>query len=178
MYPIIIYLTLADPDDDRRFKALFHRYWETMVNMAEHILGNKMDAEDAAQNAFLNLFRKFEKYRDLSDEGIVYLLYIITQNSAKDIYRTNAINGQRSVSFEDIKFASDLHQNKDDSKLLEAMIKLNGSDRRIIVLKYYYDHDIKSIAKYFGISVKTAYKRLERAKVKLTAALEDIGNEE
>ena len=177
MIPIIMNLTFTDPGDDRRFKALVNRYWDTLVNVAEDILGNAMDAEDAAQNAFIKLYRKFEKYKDLDDESMVYLLYTITRNCAKDIYRKNSLNSKRILSFEEDRLSLNVKHDENGSKLLDAMLKLDKSDRRIVALKYWYDLDIKSIAEEFDISVKTAYKRLERAKEKLAAALEESNNE-
>lgn len=87
MLPIIMELTFNDSDDVGRFRSLVEGYWDSMVRVAEKILGNRADAEDAAQNAFIKLYLRFDRYKDYSKKSQIALLYKMTRNSAIDLYR-------------------------------------------------------------------------------------------
>ncbi|MBQ4467284.1 MAG: sigma-70 family RNA polymerase sigma factor [Firmicutes bacterium] len=80
-------LTFNDSDDVGRFRSLVEGYWDSMVRVAEKILGNRADAEDAAQNAFIKLYLRFDRYKDYSKKSQIALLYKMTRNSAIDLYR-------------------------------------------------------------------------------------------
>ena len=47
-------------------------------------------------------------------------------------------------------------------------------DHYYLVHKYYYDYDVDSIAELYGLTVKSAYKKLERARKKLKKAIGEV----
>lgn len=56
------FLAILESEDDRRkFAAVYEQYHEKMEMIALHILENQHDAEDAIQNAFLQVIHHFEK---------------------------------------------------------------------------------------------------------------------
>lgn len=53
---MIIYLqTIEDPGDRAKFAELYERYRAYMLKIADEILKNPFDAEDALHNAFMKL---------------------------------------------------------------------------------------------------------------------------
>ncbi len=170
---LILAATLPNQEDRSCFERLVRLHWSDMVRVSKRILGNTEDAEDSAQEAFVKLYLNFEKYRSLGDDKMLALLYTITKNCAKNMYRKNSRQYDNVVYFGDdldlIKIDSAF-----DSPLEDAIADLKESDREIIFLKYVYGYDISEISDILDINSKAAYKRLERAKGKLAVSLGEV----
>ena len=178
MIPVFINMTFADSADDARFNSLVNNYWSIMFKVANAILGNEKDAEDATQNAFISLYRKYDKYKDLDEASMVDLIYFITKNRARDIYRKNQLINKHYAPFEDgFSVPVNTMVEGEEGVFLKAMSALSESDKRIIIIRYYYEYDIRDIAKEFRITVKGAYKKIERAKERLAKALSEARDE-
>ena len=53
---MIIYLqTIDDPEDSAKFEQLYEHYRSYMLKIANKILENEFDAEDAVHNAFVSI---------------------------------------------------------------------------------------------------------------------------
>lgn len=64
---MIIYLqTIEDPGDRAKFAELYERYRAYMLKIADEILKNPFDAEDALHNAFMKIFEHLDKVADPS----------------------------------------------------------------------------------------------------------------
>ncbi len=176
MLPIIMELTFNDSDDVGRFRSLVEGYWDSMVRVAEKILGNRADSEDAAQNAFIKLYLRFDRYKDYSKKSQIALLYKMTRNSAIDLYRQNETRSNTVMPF-DMRLDVVGCASREDTGLIEAMDKLSEDDRDIIMLRFYYEYSVKDLAREYGIAEDSVYKRIERARKRLKAALKEAGNE-
>lgn len=179
MFPIIMYLTFENPEDEKRFRYLVDKYGGTMLKVANSIIGNVTDSEDIVQEAFVKLYLEFDRYKDYDEKGIVSLLYIITKNKTVDIYRKKHKSNLTFIEYNDEVIPDPISLNSEENyPLLSALSRLPGTDRDALLLKYYYGYNIKEIAKLFEISVQGAYKKIERAKAKLSEALKgEFSNE-
>ena len=64
-FSMIIYLqTIADPGDKSKFEHVYLTYRAYMFYIANGILQNAQDAEDAVHNAFLSIAKNIEKIGD------------------------------------------------------------------------------------------------------------------
>ena len=59
----------ARTDDQQAFAALVQRHQATVYRVCYRVLGNREDAEDAAQEAFLRAYRKLDTFRGESAFG-------------------------------------------------------------------------------------------------------------
>ena len=73
---------LESEDDKRKFVAVYEQYHEKMEKIALHILGSQHDAEDAVQNAFLQIIRHFEKIYEIPCEELPFWIISIVKNEA------------------------------------------------------------------------------------------------
>jgi len=62
------------------FETLYHRHRDAMLRVASRILNHRADAEDAVQNAFLDLFRHARRFKGRS--SFATWLYRIVVNAA------------------------------------------------------------------------------------------------
>lgn len=78
-------LARAAAGDEQAFRDLVERYQGMVYTVAHNILGDHADAEDAAQEAFLRLYRKLRQFRGESSFGT--WLYRLTATTAVDYRR-------------------------------------------------------------------------------------------
>ena len=96
---MIIYLqTIEDPGDRAKFAELYERYRAYMLKIADEILKNPFDAEDALHNAFMKISEHLDKVADPSSSTARGFVAIIVERKAIDIYRQRS----RFVSLETI----------------------------------------------------------------------------
>ena len=71
--------------DERAFSMLVERHQTRVFNVALRVLGDRDDARDAAQDAFLSMLRKLSQFR--GDAAFTTWMHRITINSCYDILR-------------------------------------------------------------------------------------------
>ena len=87
-FSMIIYLqTIADPGDKSKFEYVYLTYRAFMFYIANGILHNAQDAEDAVHNAFLSIAKNIEKIGDPASLKTKGYISIITERKAIDLYR-------------------------------------------------------------------------------------------
>jgi RNA polymerase sigma-70 factor (ECF subfamily) len=65
---------------ERDFEAIVEEYGDFVYNLTYRVLGNQADAEDAAQDAFLQAYRNFHRFR--GESKVSTWLYRIAVNAA------------------------------------------------------------------------------------------------
>lgn len=84
---LITLLSMLDSESDRReFAMLYERYHEEMELAALRILPEQKDAEDAMQNAFVQVIRHFGKVSEIPCEELPFWLISIVKNEALMIF--------------------------------------------------------------------------------------------
>ena len=66
MLAILLQL-IDDPEDKRKFEDIYSRYERLMFIVARDILKDPYKAEDAVNDAFINIIKNFEKIGHLSE---------------------------------------------------------------------------------------------------------------
>ena len=67
------------------FETIYRHYEKPMLSVAYRMLSNKEDAEDALQNAFVNLYRKIAQFK--FDSAFSTWLYRIVTNACLDMLK-------------------------------------------------------------------------------------------
>ena len=172
-----IYIHRILGGDTGAFAYLVEKYQDMVYTLACKILGNKEDAEDAAQEAFVKCYRALKNYN--GHASFSTWLYKITYNHALDILKKNT--GKRHT----IKWKSELepdmmqHQyfdEKIDLKEIQLLLKeaihhLSPDDQVIITLYYYEDLPLRDIAEIIGIRENNVKIKLYRIRSKLMELL-------
>ncbi len=79
--------------DTRAFDALFHRHYDRVYGVLFRLVGERAEAEDLAQEAFLKLYKRIDRGRPLSmDENVGGWLYRVAMNLGY-----NALRGRRRM---------------------------------------------------------------------------------
>ena len=141
---MIIYLqTIEDPEDRAKFELLYEHYRSYMLKIANKILENEFDAEDAVRNAFVSISEHMEKVYDPLSHTTKGYVTIIVERKAIDIYRMR----RRFVSLESIENEIGLSfPPPEDDDVAKCISKLPARYRHVIMLKYHHGYNVKEIS--------------------------------
>jgi RNA polymerase sigma-70 factor (ECF subfamily) len=153
--------------ENEAFRFLVERYQAQAVGHSAAILGNREDALDAAQEAFLDAFqalRHFDRTRRFYPWFYVLLRnrcykMIAKKREAESIEETEILAPQNGVSGEE------------RIGLERALFSLSKEDREIISLKYLDGFSYEEIAEYLEIPRGTVMSRLFYARRQLQTKL-------
>ena len=85
---LICYLQMLDtPEEEIRFEQIYLKYRSLMYHVADGILHNRQDAEDAVHNAFLRIIRHFRRLQNTPAQDLAPLVTVIARNEAISLQR-------------------------------------------------------------------------------------------
>lgn len=166
-----ILLESAKSGNANSFGALYERYAGELYLYAYKFLGNKEDAEDAVQQASVNVYRNIKNIRN-SDSFKAYYFKALA-NCCKNILSKRRLN---IVSVEDTNEISS--ENSTENEIIEkslldkALSSLGENEREILLLSVVSGFTSKEIAKIIGLTHSTVRSKLSRTLAKLRTSLE------
>ena len=171
--------------DEHTFRQLVENYRQLVVNTCLGLVHNPEDAEDIAQDVFIEVFRSVDKFR--ADSKISTWIYRIAVNRSLNFIRDNK-HWKWAQSVEDVftlkkgklsnmssgKAASPQTEmeNSERAKLLHKTIDSLPQNQRIaFTLNKYEDLSYKEIAAVMETSVSSVESLIHRAKKNLQKKL-------
>ncbi|MGM9889868.1 MAG: RNA polymerase sigma factor [Floccifex porci] len=162
---MLIYLQMIDSPEKRTiFEELYIKYKNLMFYVANQILHNSSDSEDAVHQAFVKIAENIEKIQDVNCPKTKSLVVTIVENKAIDLYRKKQ-RTQRVELNEEIQGIP--FEYNGSGGLAECILKLPVRYREMILLKYYHGYSTKEAAGILGITNANASKLDQRAKSRL-----------
>ena len=159
---------------DDVMEDLYHSHARNIQRMCYLYLGNVAAAEDAMQETFLKAYEKYPHFRGKSD--VKTWLTRIAINTCKDMQRRDA-RKNKYVQQEMEKtgqISTDTYENSVDRILLaEAIRKLPGELREVVILFYYQELSARSIAAILRIPQTTVEFRLKKARSELKKVIRE-----
>ncbi len=145
-------------------------YCHAFLRIAFVYLHDAQLAEDAVQETYIKILRKYPGFESASAEkGWVMQVAV---NVCRDMLRKiGRMRVDPSAALETIPYEADLENKADDTPLLEIM-KLPEKYKEAILLFYYQDLSVKDIAQVLNVSENTVSVRLNRARALLKSKLE------
>jgi len=144
--------------DPEVFEDIVSRYLKPALGVGRQLLGDKAQAEDAVQEAFLRVLRKRDHFE--SRQSFSGWFYTILRNVCRDLHRRRsryqeAIQqvARRSEQKRKTAFSSDI---------LTLFSSLRQSEREVLELRLRYDLNFRDIGVALGISEEAAKKRSQR----------------
>jgi RNA polymerase sigma-70 factor (ECF subfamily) len=158
------------PYKQTAYRELLERYEPLVHNTCVRMLGNAMDADEVCQDAFLRVYHKIASFEGRS--AFKTWLYKIVYNLCLEKRRSLARRNEKENTVADVisQDANDTgaieRQAAVTSQVHEAINKLGGEDRRLIILRYISGLSIADIAQVLDIGLSAAKMRLYRAQEK------------
>jgi RNA polymerase sigma-70 factor (ECF subfamily) len=150
------------------FRYLVESYQNQAVAHAVAILGNAEDAQDAAQDAFIDAFQAIKRFD--KERRFYPWFYVLLRNRC---YKMTA-KRRESESIEELEIIAPRHglPLTEQIALETALLALSGEDREIITLKYLDGLSYTEIAEHLEIPRGTVMSRLFHARKQLQTKLE------
>ena len=166
--------------DDRAFELLVEAYASKAYQIAYGLLGNKQDAEEVVQDAFLKAYKKLVDFR--GDSSFSTWFYRILTNLSRNKYHWNRRRGagvnmsmsnrdpdsdvKSEMEIPDKKLnPSVLMQRKETgSELTRSVGELPENLREVLILRHANDMSYAEIASMLGCELGTVKSRLARAR--------------
>ncbi|MEE1815828.1 RNA polymerase sigma factor [Streptomyces sp. SP18ES09] len=165
----------AAEGDEEAFEVLVHRHSMPMIQLATRLLGNRAEAEDAVQDAFVSAWRSLPEYRGEAMFGT--WLHRIVTNRCLNLLRARRPAADLDAVAEP---AAPDHQASParaaESQaavrdLAQAMRTLSPEQRVCWVLREIEAQPYDTIARTVGISPEAVRARVFRARRMLTEAM-------
>jgi RNA polymerase sigma-70 factor (ECF subfamily) len=160
----------ATEGDASAFAMLVEAYQAPVFHLCLRMLGNREDAEDAAQESFLRAYRGLKRYDPARPFGT--WLLSIASHYCIDMLRKRRLTfvsveeemppGQEADPHPGPEEALSLVQRREG--LSRMLGTLTPQDRAAIVLRYWFDLSYEEIAAALNLTVPAAKSRLHRAR--------------
>ena len=165
--------------DHEAFGQLIDRHASSIVNLAYRMVGNRAEAEDLAQEAFLTAFKALSTFR--ADSKFSTWLYRIAANKCKDWLRAKRPGqGPYDVDADevlDLYVAEErtpeelLSQQQVGQELEQAIQRLPPLYREAFVLKHVEGLSYEEMEEILGVSGDTLKMRVYKGRLQLSRDL-------
>jgi len=154
--------------DESAFREIVARHADLVYSAAFRQLNSPALAQDVAQSVFVDLVRKSREVsaRMTNDASLAGWLYRSTRfavlNHLRDEHRRAEHERQAMEQLiTDTSPAADWERIR--PMLDEAMAELSDDDRDAVLLRYFKNHDFRTVGRALGLSDDAAQKRVSRA---------------
>lgn len=167
------------------FNELVIRYKDKVVNFLYRYTGDRDEAEDLAQDAFVKLYRSKNLYKEIAKFSTWF--YTIAINTAKTDARKKSRYNALSISDYDPENEKDYeipanvlapdevaNAKIENYYIQKAIDSLEDSFKEVIILRDIEDMDYEEIAQVTGLPLGTVKSRINRGREKLKKLLSEI----
>jgi RNA polymerase sigma-70 factor (ECF subfamily) len=161
--------------DTGAYGALVARYRDRLGRYAVHMLGNREDAEEALQDAFVRGYRSLQRCTDPERFGA--WLYGILVNRCRTTGARAARRGRLFVhddaALDNAALASAAERAEWDDIVRRALARLAPPYREAFLLKFVDDLEYEEMARLTGVGVSALKMRVKRAREQLQTILKE-----
>lgn len=176
----------AQRGEEEAFEALFHQHKQRVYSLCLRMIRNTAEAEELAQEAFMQVFRKIQTFR--GESAFSTWLHRLTVNivlmrlrkkplpeiSLEETSTGDEFDEQRKeFGAPDLKLTGSI----DRLHLERAIAQLPPGYRRAFVLHDVHGYEHHEIATMLGSSIGNSKSQLHKARVRLRKLLGEAGRE-
>lgn len=160
--------------DVNAFEVLIERYKKAVYNTAFRMMGNREEAEDVSQEAFIRMYNSLSKYNP-EYKFITWAMKVTTNLCLDSLRKRKGETVPIDEGFE-IKDGKDTPEEeyirKENQKLVQdAIMKLPNKYREFLILFHYRNLSYQEIMEITGESLTIVKNRLYRARQMLKEEL-------
>ena len=153
-------------------EELYHTYRGVMYAAAYDVLRDAGLAEDAVHTAFVRILSRRYRPDAESEQRIRGFCVLVARCAALDIYRRRA---RQAECYPDNAIDLPVPDNAPAAlELRDALARLPDEDRQLVMLTCLYGLSAAEAGHYLGLGPAAARKRLERARKRLKACMEEV----
>jgi len=173
-------IAARDSDNQEAFAELVYSFQDAVYNLCYRMLGERTEAEDATQEAFIRAYNNLHRY-DTKRSFKTWLLSIAS-NHCIDRLRKRRMHFlsldeplpssmQLALSSDQVSPEARAVRNERSEYIQELLDELAPDDRAGIILKYWYDYSYAEIASVLDTTESAVKSRLFRARRALAELL-------
>ena len=168
------WIARAKRADARAFERLYRRHVDRVYGLCLRMTGNVSEAEDCAQEAFIQAWNKLDKFR--GDSAFSTWLHRIAVNAVLGRIRKSKREQDRlQVVAEQAEPPVSREDSGELRDLAEAVDRLPEGARHVFVLHAVYGYSHDEAAGMLGIATGTSKAQLHRARRLLAQQLKEQG---
>jgi RNA polymerase sigma-70 factor (ECF subfamily) len=168
----------AKAGDQAAFEEVVRETHRRVYTLALRLVGDRAEAEDVAQEAYLRMFRGLASFRE--EARFETWMYRIVANCAVSALRRRGRFGD-IVSDEDLDLAGPERvdqQAADADELTRALEQLPEGQRVVVILKDVYGLSCREIGEELGVEEGAVKVRLHRARRRLVDLISEGSHDE
>lgn len=179
MLSAILLLVELEPKDKNKFENLYYKYRQRLYNCALKAVGNRTDAEDVLQNAFIKIARNIKSVAEVDSKETIAFLTVITKNAAYDFLRKKSRFSEAPLeTAEEISDSSYSVENAvsrlEYRKIVEVIKNIPSPYSDVLFLHFVKDFSIKKTARLLERKPTTVKMQLVRGKKILAEKLSEV----
>ncbi len=151
--------------DNEAFRHIVERYQAEAIGHATAILGNREDALDAVQEAFIDAFQALDQL-DLNRRFYPWF-YVVLRNRCYKLAHGRQKREMSNADDMEILAAAATIRPENSMLLEQAMLELSAEDRELITLRHLDGLSYQELAERLGVPQGTIMSRLYHGRKKL-----------
>lgn len=175
--------------DERAFNQLVRAYERRVLTLVARMLGNSADAEEIAQEVFVQVFKAIDTFR--GDSKLSTWIYRIAINLCKnrvkylkvrhageqdeigEVEERGALVGERRANVAAMERPDEMMSGMQVEQIVQAAIlELEPTFRECLILRDVEELSYEQIEEITGLPIGTVKSRIHRARMQLRAAVE------
>jgi RNA polymerase sigma-70 factor, ECF subfamily len=165
------WIARAQRADSGAFEQLYRMHVDKVYGICLRMTGNVAEAEDCAQDAFIQAWNKLDKFR--GDSAFATWLHRIAVNSVLGRMRKSKREQDRiQLAGQEVQSPASVADSGELRDLSEAVDRLPEGARHVFVLYAVYGYSHEEASNMLGIAPGTSKAQLHRARRLLTQQLE------
>jgi len=170
------WITRAQRSDARAFESLYRLHVDRVYGLCLRMTGNVSEAEDCAQEAFIQAWNKLDKFR--GDSAFSTWMHRIAVNTVLGRIRKSKREQDRiQVAHENSPSPASVADTGELRDLADAVDRLPEGARHVFVLHAVYGYSHEETGQMLDIAAGTSKAQLHRARRLLAQQLKEQGIE-
>lgn len=146
---LTFYLSLVeDHNNDDDFERIYHKYRKMMYKIAKSHTGNQYLAEEAVQNALVNIARNIDRIKNFEEDYLELYLCKVSKNSAFSIMKKERRIAECTVALESAENKEFFQEVISETVIQKELLKMildyikSMEPQYSDILTYYYLHNL------------------------------------
>jgi len=170
-------LVLSSRGDQAAFAELYDRTSSRVFGLARRVVRDPAQAEEVAQEAFLDVWRQAARY-DSARGGVLAWILTITHRRAVDRVRSAESSRQRDTRFATLGEGPEFDEvveavttSLDTARVRKALASLTEVQREALTLAYYGGYTYKEVSELLDVPLGTIKTRMRDGLIRLRDTL-------
>lgn len=175
---LALYMSFIDDEKNKpKFEIIYYTYREKMLLMADSVLHNRQDAEDAVHDTFIKIARNMKSIGEPESNKTLSYVLKATKNTAINLHNKNKSNDNRIYfdtidDISDHEFLDKLDISENYNKVVQAILKLDDKYKDVMFYHFVQEMKVSEVADLLGRKKSTVKQQLVRGKKLLLETLD------